>query len=123
MSSDAEEYVHRPGEGDDATADGSAGAVAADAGAGGARSEAESGASAGGFGRRGWVLVGAVFLSLLVVPGLIYAFPAAPGAAGVPFLVAMLVLPLLPAALLGATAVWSMTAATSGDDPEGDRRR
>lgn len=71
---------------------------------------------AAGFGRRGWVLVGVVLLSLVVIPGLIYAFPAAPADAGLPFLVAMLVLPMLPAVLLGAVAVWSMSAAHPGDE-------
>ncbi|MFB6281602.1 MAG: hypothetical protein ABEH40_06250 [Haloferacaceae archaeon] len=72
--------------------------------------------SPGGFGARGWVLVGAVVLSTVVVPGLVYALPALPADAGLPFLVAMLALPLLPAVLLGAAAVWSMTAATGPDD-------
>jgi hypothetical protein len=65
-----------------------------------------------GFGRRGWILVGVVVLGTLVVPGVIYLYPAAPADAGLPFLAAMLVLPMLPAVLFGAAAVWSMTAAT-----------
>lgn len=69
-----------------------------------------------GFGARGWVLVGVVVLSTVVVPGLVYAFPALPADAGLPFLVAMLVLPLLPAVLLGAAAVWSMSAAAESAD-------
>jgi hypothetical protein len=72
-----------------------------------------------GFGPRGWLLVASVVLATLVVPGVIYLFPATPGAAGLPFLVAMLALPLVPALLLGATAVWSMTAATAGADADG----
>jgi hypothetical protein len=64
-----------------------------------------------GFGTRGWALVGVVVLSVLVVPGVIYLFPALPADAGLPFLAAMLALPMLPAVLLGLTAVWSMTAA------------
>lgn len=68
------------------------------------------------FGSRGWVLVGVVLVSLVLVPGAIYAYPAAPADAGLPFLVAMLVLPLVPAVLLGAAAVWSMTAAAGRDE-------
>jgi len=68
-----------------------------------------------GFGARGWVLVGAVVLSTAVIPGVIYAAPALPAEAGLPFLVAMLVLPLVPAVLLGVVAVWSLSAATPGD--------
>jgi len=61
-----------------------------------------------GFGRRGWLLVGAVVAATLVIPAVIYVYPALL-ADRVPFLVAMLVLPFLPALLLGATAVWSMS--------------
>ncbi len=61
-------------------------------------------------GVKGWVLAGVVVTATVLVPGVIYLFPAAPGEAGLPFLVAMLVLPFLPAVLLGVTAVWSMTA-------------
>jgi hypothetical protein len=68
-----------------------------------------------GFGARGWVLVGAVVLSTAVIPGVIYVMPALPADAGLPFLVAMLVLPLVPAVLLGAVAVWSLSAAAPDD--------
>lgn len=64
-----------------------------------------------GLGRRGWILVGVVVFAFLVVPGIIYLRPATPGEAGLPFIAAMLVLPLLPAFVLGLTAVWSMTGA------------
>jgi hypothetical protein len=56
------------------------------------------------------VLVATVILSFLVIPGIIYLRPALPGEAGLSFIVAMLVLPLVPALLLGITAVWSMAA-------------
>ena len=59
-------------------------------------------------GVRGWALVGVVVTCFLVVPGIIYLRPAAPGQLGLSFFVAMLVLPMLPALLLGLTAVWSM---------------
>jgi hypothetical protein len=71
-----------------------------------------------GFGRQGWLLVAAVVASVLVVPGAVYLFPAAPAQAGLPFLAAMLVLPMLPAVVLGVVAVWSMTAATAGPDDD-----
>ncbi|MFB6160925.1 MAG: hypothetical protein ABEJ61_07075 [Haloferacaceae archaeon] len=70
-----------------------------------------AGGTPDGFGRQGWVLVAVVVLTVLVIPGTIYLFPALPADAGLPFLAAMLVLPLAPAALLGLVAVWSMTAA------------
>jgi hypothetical protein len=66
--------------------------------------------ASGGFGRRGWVLVCVVVLSTLVIPGIIYLVPALLPSLGVPYLLALLVLPLVPAGLLGATAVWSMAA-------------
>ena len=87
-------YVHRPG-----------GAPANDTG-----DDAES----AGFGTRGWGLVGVLVLCTLVVPGIIYLDPSAFAAVGVPYTVALLVLPLLPAGILGLTAVWSMTGATRG---------
>lgn len=60
-----------------------------------------------GLGLVGWALVSVVAVAFLVIPGAIYVFPAAPGRAGVPFLVAMLALPFLPALLLGGVAVWT----------------
>ncbi|WP_394347881.1 hypothetical protein [Haloprofundus sp. MHR1] len=68
-----------------------------------------------GFGDRGWALVAAVVLSFLVVPGIIYLVPSAPGELGLSFFATMLALPLVPALILGLTAVWSMTAATRGE--------
>lgn len=100
MSSD-EGYVHRPGDRD----------TSAGVGLGAEESDAATGAELDGFGARGWVLVAIVALSVLVVPGVIYLYPAAPATAGLPFFAAMLALPMLPALLLGLTAVWSMTAA------------
>lgn len=58
------------------------------------------------FGRRGWVLVGVLVLSFLVVPAVIVFVPPA----ALPFEVAFLILPLLPALLLGVVAVWSALA-------------
>ncbi|WP_416840895.1 hypothetical protein [Haloferax sp. DFSO52] len=97
MSSDTtsreDTYVHRPGETD----------IGAD--------EPEP----KGFGTRGWALVGVVALCFLVVPGAVYLVPSLPAMAGLPYIAAMLALPMLPALALGAVAVWSMTAATRGD--------
>ena len=63
-----------------------------------------------GLGRAGWVLVAVVVIAFLVIPGIIYVRPTAPGELGFRFLAAMLVLPFLPALLLGVTAVWSLVA-------------
>ncbi|MGM0605818.1 MAG: hypothetical protein ACQETB_09115 [Halobacteriota archaeon] len=60
------------------------------------------------FDARGWVLVAAVVACFLVVPGVIYLFPSVPSSSGLPFFTAFLVLPLVPAVLLGVIAVWSM---------------
>jgi len=64
-----------------------------------------------GVDQHGWVLVSGVVACFLVVPGLIYLRPAIPAAAGLPFFATFLILPLVPAVLLGLLAVWSMRAA------------
>jgi uncharacterized membrane protein YdbT with pleckstrin-like domain len=97
------EYVHRP---DNATT--SAGSESAEVTGRQEDTEEETDA----FGAKGWVLVGILILAVLVIPGIIYLYPTAPGEAGFSFVAAMLVLPMVPAVLLGLTAVWSMTAAT-----------
>lgn len=66
---------------------------------GGADSGADSGAD--GDDWREWLLVGVIVLSFVVIPGLVLLNPPA-----LPFRVAYLLLPLIPAVLLGATAVW-----------------
>jgi hypothetical protein len=63
-----------------------------------------------GFGGRGWLLVAAVVVSTLVVPIVIYALPSFLPSLGLPYVAALLVLPMAPAALLGVVAVWSMAA-------------
>ena len=55
----------------------------------------------------GWILVGAITLATLVIPGTIYLYPTLL-ADHVPFLVAMLALPFIPALLLGVVGVWVM---------------
>ena len=67
--------------------------------------------SAEGFGRSGWILVAGVVLCFLVIPGFIYLNPTAPAQIGWTFFATFLVLPLIPAVLLGLLAVWSMQAA------------
>ncbi|ELZ56748.1 MULTISPECIES: hypothetical protein [Halorubrum] len=72
--------------------------------------------TADGFGRKGWALTAVLFTCVLVIPGIIYAYPYAAGAFGLTFFATYLALPLVPALLLGVVAVWSMTAATADDE-------
>ena len=119
-------YVHTPGgEADEASeADEATGARTDAAPTDGAASpsdadepaaEPASPPEAEGFGRKGWALTAVLFWCVLVIPGVIYAYPYAAGAFGVTFFATYLALPLVPAALLGLVAVWSMTAA-AGDE-------
>ena len=96
---------------DAAPADGAASPSVADEPA----AEPASPPEAEGFGRKGWALTAVLFWCVLVIPGVIYAYPYAAGAFGVTFFATYLALPLVPAALLGLVAVWSMTAA-AGDE-------
>jgi len=62
------------------------------------------------FGSEGWVLVGMILLGFLVIPTAILFLPAAQGVVqslGLTLRAAYLALPLVPAFLLGAIAVWS----------------
>ncbi|MFB6252119.1 MAG: hypothetical protein ABEI27_10630 [Halobellus sp.] len=95
MSADDEGYVHRPD---------------------GVDAESDAGTGGDGFGFRGWVLIAVLVVCLLVVPGIIYVRPGILSAVGIPYIASLLVLPLLPAAALGLTAVWAMTAAGRTDD-------
>ena len=100
--------------GTDADADGSdhqPNAVDDTAGRSTDATEPSDSAAADGFGRQGWVLVAGIVLCFLVLPGVIYLRPATPAAAGLPFFATFLVLPLVPAVILGLLAVWSMRAA------------
>ena len=56
------------------------------------------------FGRSGWLLVAAIAVAFVVVPLVIYVRPP-----GLPFVVAYLALPLVPAVLLALLAVWVTT--------------
>ena len=99
MSSSEGGYVHRPAESEAAVES----------------QESDPDANRDGFGARGWVLVAALVVCLLIVPGVIYVRPGILSAVGIPYIASLLVLPLLPAVVLGLTAVWAMTAAT-GDE-------
>jgi hypothetical protein len=64
--------------------------------------------SPSGLGRAGWVLVAAVVVAVLVVPGVVYLWPAGERVLGANYRTAMLVFPMIPAVILGIVAVWSM---------------
>ncbi len=69
------------------------------------------------FGWQGWVLVGVVLVAFLMVPAAILYLPRAQGfiaSLGLTVRDAYLVLPLIPAFLLGATAVWAAVRSRSG---------
>jgi hypothetical protein len=71
----------------------------------------------GTFDWRGWVLVGVVLVAFLAVPAAILFLPQARGfvaSLGLTLRDAYLVLPLVPAFLLGATAVWAALRSRSG---------
>lgn len=113
-------YVHDPDELVDdngASSDGSSDATS---------TEGEAGASAQPrnvpdpgdreFDWRGWLLVGAIVFAFLVVPGALYALPFARetvASLGLSLRDTYLVLPLLPAFLLGSIAVWSAVRSRS----------
>jgi hypothetical protein len=67
------------------------------------------------FDWRGWVLVGIIIVSFLVVPMIILALPyvAGPGLAvfGLTWRDTFLALPLIPALALGVAAVWATARA------------
>jgi len=66
--------------------------------------------SESGFDWRGWLLVGAIVVCFLVVPGVILYLPQAEGfiaSLGLTLRDAYLVLPLIPALGLGVLAVWA----------------
>jgi len=68
------------------------------------------------FGWRGWVLVCVVVFAFLVVPATLLYLPQAQGVVaslGLTLRDAYLVLPLVPAFLLGVTAVWAAVRSRS----------
>ena len=56
------------------------------------------------FDWRGWVLIGVMLLALVVAPLITYFRPPV-----LPYWVSLIVMPLVPALLLGAAAVWATT--------------
>jgi hypothetical protein len=71
------------------------------------------------FDWRGWLLVGAIVVSFLIIPGAIVALPTAQeqvASLGLSLRDAYLVLPLLPAFALGGLAVWSAIATRRADE-------
>ncbi|QWC18244.1 hypothetical protein [Halorubrum sp. 2020YC2] len=107
-------YVHVPGTEGDADGASDGGTPAGDDGGDSRGPTAAAGEpTADGFGRKGWALTAVLFTCVLVIPGIIYAYPYAAGAFGLTFFATYLALPLVPALLLGLVAVWSMTAATA----------
>ena len=64
------------------------------------------------FGLRGWILVGWLVVSLIIVPGLLLYIPEAGSFAkslGLGYRDAFLVLPLIPALGLGVLSIWATT--------------
>ncbi|MES3517885.1 MAG: hypothetical protein PPP58_09505 [Natronomonas sp.] len=61
------------------------------------------------FDYRGWILVAAVFVSFVVIPGILFVYPHVGAMFGLSFWGAYLVLPLVPAVTLGILAVWATT--------------
>ncbi|WP_251342643.1 hypothetical protein [Haloplanus halophilus] len=59
-------------------------------------------------GWAGWVLIAAVVVAVLVIPAAVYLWPAGGSVLGAHYRTAMLVLPMIPAVVLGFVAVWSM---------------
>lgn len=71
------------------------------------------------FDWRGWVLVSIVVVSFLFVPGAILLLPHAQSFVewlGLPLRAAYLGLPMIPAVLLGATAVWAAVRSRSSGE-------
>ena len=116
MSDDDSTYRFDPAEfreGDGADAGGTAERSGEDReGPRAAEAGAEPRAADREFGWRGWILVGMLFVALVVVPVLLYFVPRARWLAaslGLGYRDAFLVLPLLPALVLAALAVWATT--------------
>lgn len=109
-------YVHEPGAGRASTDASDAESDDAGADRSGGYPRNTPGDTDAEFDWRGWLLVAAVVMAFLVVPGILYILPAAGGAIaslGLGFRHTYLVLPLVPAFLLGAIAVWSAVRSRS----------
>ncbi|MHB9285416.1 hypothetical protein ACKVMT_00065 [Halobacteriales archaeon Cl-PHB] len=78
---------------------------------------AQAPAGEGPFDWHGWVLVGVIVLSFLVIPVAVLVLPRAQGVLrtfGLPWQDAYWALPMLPAILLGGTAVWAAVRTRRG---------
>lgn len=83
---------------------------------GGETAQSRRGSSRERFDWRGWTLVGVIVVSFLVVPGAILYLPHAQdvvAAVGLSWYQAYIVLPMIPAVLLGATAIWAALSSRS----------
>jgi len=107
-------YVHTPGEAGATTSTGSepTGAGSSGSDTGGSAGTDPAPSETDEFGLAGWLLTGMLAVCMLIIPGVIYLYPYVLGSLGLSFFGTYLVLPLIPAAVLGVVAVWSMTAAT-----------
>jgi hypothetical protein len=108
--SDDDGYVHDPaafGEDEEAADEGGGPSAAGDTAPGDIpRGDARE------FDWRGWTLVVAILFAFVVIPATLYFLPRAQGfvaSLGLSLRDAFLVLPLLPAIVLGALAVWATT--------------
>lgn len=61
------------------------------------------------FDWRGWVLVGAIAICFLCIPAIILAYPYVGQQFGLSFYDTYLALPMIPAVVLAALAVWAAT--------------
>jgi hypothetical protein len=105
---DDDGYVHDPDAGTDPAA-----ATSPDA----AQPRNTPDPDAGEFDWRGWLLVATVVFAFLLAPGALYLLPTVQDAIaglGLGLRHTYLVLPLLPAVLLGVIAVWSAVRSRSG---------
>ncbi|MFB6235412.1 MAG: hypothetical protein ABEH81_07655 [Halopenitus sp.] len=109
--SDAEGYVHTPSEAGEAPALESSASTASIASRESTDATKRSPSDTDEFGRAGWALTGVLIVCMLIIPGIIYLYPYFLGSFGLSFFSTYLVLPLIPAGVLGLVAVWSMTAA------------
>ncbi|ADD06279.1 uncharacterized protein Nmag_2723 [Natrialba magadii ATCC 43099] len=106
-SSDDGGYVHDPSafDGDGtASAENNAGDSADETGADWTENPRNPAAVDREFDWRGWVLVGVIIIAFIVAPISILLWPPT-----LNYFVALLILPLFPAALLAITAVWATT--------------
>lgn len=69
------------------------------------------------FGWRGWILVGVLVASFLIVPWSLILLSSAPDTLadiGLPWRETFLIVPLIPALVLGVVGVWTALAARRG---------